>query len=145
MRRKTDLFSSFKKFIANVSFRKLQLKKISLNFKTSHCNLKIRDLEAKLCVAFLLFSFWNKLWRVKLKESKHCVEQKTKFNENGMESKMENPTHRFRETNYVLHLYKNRKLKLWWVGAREKKREHFLYRLFRIFFNICVLSQCIMA
>ena len=57
MRRKTDLFSSFKKFIANVSFRKLQLKKIPLNFKTSHCNLKIRDLEAKLCVAFLLFSF----------------------------------------------------------------------------------------
>ena len=50
--------------------------------------------------------------------------------------------------------YKNHKLKvkLWWVGARERKWGHFLYRfctMYRlfypkeIFFNICVLSQCI--
>ena len=30
-------------------------KALSLNFKTSCCNLKIRRLGAKLCVAFLLF------------------------------------------------------------------------------------------
>ena len=36
-------------------FRELQLAKISLNFKTSCWNLKIRRLETKLCVAFLLF------------------------------------------------------------------------------------------
>ena len=34
----------------------------SLNFQTSCCNLKIRGRKAKLCVAFLLFSFWKKLW-----------------------------------------------------------------------------------
>ena len=28
---------------------------ILLNFKTSCCNLKIRPLQAKLCMAFLLF------------------------------------------------------------------------------------------
>ena len=44
--------------------------------------------------------------------------------------------------------YKNRKLKLklWWVGAHERKKGHFLYRLFcpkEFFFNICVLSQSI--
>ena len=32
----------------------IQLTQILLNFKTSCCNLKIRDLGAKLCVAFLL-------------------------------------------------------------------------------------------
>ena len=35
--------------------RFLQLTQISLNFKTSCCKLKITDLGAKLCVAFLLF------------------------------------------------------------------------------------------
>ena len=38
---------------------------------------------------------------------------KTNFNENQTESKMENPTHSFRETNLVLHSsYKNLKLTL---------------------------------
>ena len=43
------------RFFHQVSFGALQLTKISLNFETSCCNLKIRGLGAKLCVAFLLF------------------------------------------------------------------------------------------
>ena len=35
------------------SFGELQLTQISLNFKTSCCDLKISHLGAKLCVAFL--------------------------------------------------------------------------------------------
>ena len=35
-------------------FGELQLTRISLNFKTSFGNLKIRGLEAKMCVAFRL-------------------------------------------------------------------------------------------
>ena len=31
----------------------------------------------------------------------HRVERKYKFNKNEAESKMENPTHSFRETNFV--------------------------------------------
>ena len=47
-----------------------------------------------------------------------------------------------------LSLYKSRtlKLKLQWVGARERKRGHFLSRLFYLkeaFFKIWVISQCI--
>ena len=57
----------------DISFGELQLTKISLSFKTSYCNLKSRDLGAKLCVAFLLSSFWKELWRFKFKESMHFV------------------------------------------------------------------------
>ena len=48
-------FSKFKKFVATSVFGELQLTQMLLNFKTSCCNLKIRGLEAKLCVAFQLF------------------------------------------------------------------------------------------
>ena len=48
-------FSGFKKFAPRSVFGELQLTQILLNFKTSCCNLKIRGLGAKLCVAFLLF------------------------------------------------------------------------------------------
>ena len=54
---------------------KLLLRKTGV-FKTSWCNLKIRGLETKMCVDFLLFSIWKKLWRFKVKESMHFVEQK---------------------------------------------------------------------
>ena len=47
------------------------------------------------------------------------------FNKNETESKMENPTHSFRETR--LSSYKNRtlKLKLWWVGACKRRKRAF--------------------
>ena len=48
-------FSGFKKIVIRSVFGELQLTRISLNFKTSCCNLKIRRLGPKLCVAFLLF------------------------------------------------------------------------------------------
>ena len=47
-------FSGFKKFVTRSVFEELQLTQISLNFKTFCCNLKIRRLGVKLCVAFLL-------------------------------------------------------------------------------------------
>ena len=48
-------FSKFKKLVFRSVFGELQLPQISLNFKTSRYNLKIRCLGAKLCVVFLLF------------------------------------------------------------------------------------------
>ena len=48
-------WSKFKDFITRIIFGELQLTQISLNFKTSCCNLKIRGLGEKLCMAFLLF------------------------------------------------------------------------------------------
>ena len=44
-----------RKLCLQVSFWEPQLTQVLLNFKTSCCNLKIRRLGAKLCVAFLLF------------------------------------------------------------------------------------------
>ena len=71
------------------------------------------------------------------------------FNKKENESKMENPTYSFRKTNLVLHLIwesqtKSKTVMSW--SSWMKKRVHFLYSLFcpnEIFFNICVLSQCI--
>ena len=48
-------FPSLKKIVTRSVFGELQLTRISLNFKTSCCNLKIRGLEADLSVIFLLF------------------------------------------------------------------------------------------
>ena len=47
-------FSKFEKFVTRSDFGELQFTQMSLNFKTSCCNLKIRGLAAKPCVAFLL-------------------------------------------------------------------------------------------
>ena len=48
-------FSGFKIFFTRSVFGELRLMQIALNFKNLCCNLKIRLLEAKLCIAFLLF------------------------------------------------------------------------------------------
>ena len=52
--RKTDVlklrFSKLKKSVTSSVFGELQLTQISLNFKTSCCNLKIRGLGANTCV-----------------------------------------------------------------------------------------------
>ena len=43
-----------------------------------------------MCLAFLLFLFWNELWRSKVKGSMLLNKDKN-FNKNQTESKMENP------------------------------------------------------
>ena len=50
-------FSGFKKFVTSSVFGELKLTQITMNFKTSCCNLKLSGLKTKLCVAFLLFEF----------------------------------------------------------------------------------------
>ena len=50
-------FYGFKKNVTRSVFGELQLTQISLNFKTSSYNLKIRGLGAKLCLLLLLFQF----------------------------------------------------------------------------------------
>ena len=128
------LFFKFKKFVSRSVFGRLQLMQISLNFQTSCRNLKIRSLAAKLCVVFLLFLFWKKLWRFKVKESVLFVEKKYKL----MKIKTTQIwkwkiSHKVLE-RWTLRLssYKNCKLKvkLRGVRARERKKGHFLYRLF---------------
>ena len=55
-------------------------------FQTFFCNLKIRGLGAKLCVASLLLLFWKELRRFKVRESMVFVYQKHNFiKKNGIE------------------------------------------------------------
>ena len=91
-------FSKFKKFVRRSVFGELQLTQISLNFKTSSCNLKIRGLEAKLCEAFSIILIRN----YDVLESKSpCILLNKNINFNKNET-IENPTDSLRETNLVL-------------------------------------------
>ena len=110
-------FSGFRKFVTRPAFRELRLMQISLNIKTSCCNLKIRGL-------FYYFNFGRNYDVLKSKSPCIFLNKNINFNKNETESIMENPTHSFRETNLVLYSsYKNRKLKLklWRFRARERK------------------------
>ena len=95
-------FSGFKKFFTPSVFGELQLTQMSLNFKTSCCNLKIRRLGAKLRVAFLLFNFERSYDVLKSKRPCILLNKNINFNKNETESKMQNPTYSFRDTNIVL-------------------------------------------
>ena len=83
LKRKTDVLKTSIVWAWNschqVCFGVPQRIRISLSFKTSCCNLKIRSLGLNLRVTFFLFSFWKDLWSFKIKESMHFVEQKHKL------------------------------------------------------------------
>ena len=100
-------------------------------------------LGAKLCILFLLLQFWKELWRFKVKESMFLL-KKTKQNR-----KWKIPRRCFERWTLCVSSYKNRKLKvkLWWVGAHKRKKSALFVTFFcskKIFFNICVLLQCLM-
>ena len=129
--RKTDVlklrFYNSKKLVPWSIFGELQFTKILMSFKTSCSNLKIKGLGAKQCEAFLLVCLWKELWRFKVKESVHFVEKKytlTKTKRN----RPEIPHTVLERQNWCFSSYKNHKLrlKLWWVGVRERKKRAFV-------------------
>ena len=61
---------------------------------------------------FYYFNFERNYDALKLKSPCILLNKNMYFNENEMESKMENPTLSFRETNLVLSSYENRKFKV---------------------------------
>ena len=86
-------------------FGELQLTQVSLIFKSSCCNLKIRGLGTKLCLWLFCYFNCERTYDVlKSKSPSILLNNNINFNKNEMESKMENPTHSFRETNLVLQL-----------------------------------------
>ena len=97
------LFSGFKKFVTRSVFGELQLTQISLDFKTSCCNLKIRSLGAKMWL-FYCFNFERNYDVSKSKSPCILLYKNINFNKNETESKMENPTYILRETTRVLQL-----------------------------------------
>ena len=82
----------------------LQLTQMSFNFVTPFYNLKSRGLETKLWVAFLYFNFERNYDVLKSKGPSTLLSKNINFNKSKTESKMENPTHSFRQTNLVLQL-----------------------------------------
>ena len=114
-----------------MSFRELQLAKIPLNFKSSCCNLKIRGLGAKLCLGFLLFSFWKELWCfyriIWIKPKSPCIlmNKNINFNQNEKESEMENLSDSSRSLCFGSHKKCKLKVKLWWAGTCKKKKRTF--------------------
>ena len=108
--------------------------------------------KSQKCVAFLLQG--RNYDVVKLRILCILLNKNINFNKNETESKMKNPTHSFKETNLILQFQKKKKkkkickskVKLWWNGAHIRKKSAILYHSFcpkEFFFNICVLSQCI--
>ena len=98
-------------------------------------------------MAFLLFLFWRELWCFKVKESMLFVEQKSLTNTRGNQ-KWKIPHTVLERWTMCFSLNKNceLKIKLWWVGARDRKKSAFFATfilLERHFFNIWFLSQCI--
>ena len=84
-----------------------------------------------------------------LKSKSPCIllHKKIYFNKNETESKMENATHSFRETNLLLQLIQKSQIKSETVmswSSRKKKWKHFLYRLFcptqTLFQHLCFFS-----
>ena len=108
---------------------------ISLDFKTSCCNL-------------IYFNFGRSYDVLKSKSSYILLNKSINFNKNRTESKMENLTHTFRETNLVFHLIQESQIKsktvMSWI-SRKKKESIFciVYFVRREFFNISFLSQCL--
>ena len=120
---------------------------ISSNFKTSSCNLKIRSLEQNGVWLFYYFNFERNYDVLKSKSPCILLNKNINFNENETEWKIANPTILERRT-LCFSSYKNRKLKvkLWWVGARERKKRAFFVPFILLegkFLEIYILSQCI--
>ena len=86
-------------------FEELQLTQIPLNFETSYCSLNARGLKAKACKAFLYVNFQRNYGVLKPNSQCILLSKDINFNRNGVESKMNNSTHDFREMNLSLRLF----------------------------------------
>ena len=99
--------SGFKKLVTRSIFGKFQLTQISLNLKTSCCNLKIRGLGAKVCVDFLLFSFWKEYDALKSKPACFLLNKNLNF-KTQRNPKWKIP-HKLLERRTFFSSYKNQK------------------------------------
>ena len=87
---------------------------------------------------FYYFNFERNFEVLQLKSPYILLNKDINFNRNETESKMENPTHSFREKKLVLQLIKESQIKSKTVMSLELAKEKR-----GNFFSICVLSQCI--
>ena len=136
-------FSKFKKFVSRSVLGELYFAQVSLNFKTSCCDLKIRCLGTKLCVASLFFNFESINDVLKSKSSYFFLKKNINFNKNEAESKMENPHKVLERRTLCFNSYKNCKLKvrLWWAVTPKRKKRTFFEPLIFSEWNFIVLNE----
>ena len=138
-------FSRFKKVVFRSVLGKLKLTQI-LIFQTTCCNLKVRGLGTKVCVAFISFLFWKELWHFKVKSPFFCWTKIQTLIKTRRNQKWKIPHTVLERWTLCFRSYKDwvLKVKLWWVGAHERKKRAF-FVTFTLsdwnFFNICVLCQ----
>ena len=124
-------FSGFKKFV---------------HFKTSSCNLKIRDLEQNCVWPFDYFDFERNYDLLKSKSLRILLKKSINFNKSKQDGKWKTSHTVLKIRTLCFSSHKNRKLKvnLWQVGAHERiKKAIFVPLIFSkmIFFKICILCQ----
>ena len=97
--------------------------------------------EKKYERLFYYFNFERNNYVLKSKSPFISLNKNIYFNKNEKESKMENPTHRFRETNLESQI-KSKSVMSW--SSRRKKEGIFLIFVLPegFFLNMCVISKC---
>ena len=96
------------------------------------------------CASFFYYYNFERNYDVLKSKSPCFYWKKTKQNR-----KWKIPRRFFERWTLCVSSYKNRKLKveLWWAGAHKRKKSALFVTFFcskKIFFNICVLLQCLM-
>ena len=124
------------------SFRGASTHADIIEFSNILLQLKNQRSGSKTVWLFYYFYFERNYDVLKSKSPCFLLNKNINFNKNETESKMENPTHSFREMNLCFSSYKNceLKVKLWWVGAHERKKSAF----FATIFFVQRISHCIM-
>ena len=141
-------FGKPKIFVSIRVFGEIHLTQIFWNFKTSCCNLTIKVLGAKVCIGFSVIPNERNYDVLKSKSLWFPLDKNINSNKNETEWKIENPTTLLKRRILCFSSYENRglKIKLWWVHERKKITFFVTFILSEgDFFNICVLSQCIVC
>ena len=118
-------FSSIKGINRLIRTGELQITQISLNFKTSCCNLKFRGLVAKMLYLFFYFNFKKNHGISKSKSPCILPNKNINFNRNEIELNVKNSANSFIEKNLVLQLIHESQIKIKTVmrwSLRKKKK-----------------------
>ena len=111
------------------------------------CNLKIRSGSKTVCGASIILVLKRNYDFLKWKSPCILLNKNIGFNKNETESKLENLTHSFRETNFVLQLIQESKIKSKTVvsWSLQKKKEGIFWTIYfaqrKNFQHLCFISM----
>ena len=137
------LFCKFKKLVTRSNWG-APTHAVITEFSNFFLQLKNQKSESKNLCGFSIILIFNGI----LAFSFFLLNKNINFNKNETESKIENPTHSFRETNLVLQLIEESQIKSKTImsWSSQKKKESIFAQFIlseEKCLNICELSQCI--